>query len=192
MHFPISVVCEGASEVNYIAELNRLLIAYTGSMAFYPMDAHGSKPKQLASALRKIQGSNRKHTCWIFFCDEDVFVREKDLRHSLEERVSHVEICWSRMNFEDTLLLHESQERLNQWLETLTSMNHFRVPLTEDAYLPLFLKFFPSYRKRELPFELTKDRVKQAFENLHNQSQIRSGLLLQIENLLIDQKLAWR
>lgn len=51
MGFPILVICEGASEVNYIQHLNRILCSAEGRSVFVPRDANGGAPKKDSQPL---------------------------------------------------------------------------------------------------------------------------------------------
>ena len=183
MGFPILVICEGASEVNYIQHLNRILCSAEGRSVFVPRDANGGAPKKILSLLRREQKHNRGMTKWIFL-DEDIYCRDPNLKLALQQKQGNALIHFNRMNFEDVVMLHEPYPRLMEWVQLCRQLRHFTSPLSEEEYLLHFKKFFPNYHKRELPFELTNTRLEQAFFNLKNQKDIQSSLLSSIEMLL--------
>lgn len=183
MKYPILVICEGASEVNYIQLLNRILYSADGRIVFAPRNANGGSPQKILSTLKRERGQNRKMSVWVFL-DEDIYSRDPNLKSILEEKKGSATLQFSRMNFEDTVMLHESYGKLKEWIQDCKNLHHFSTPLHEEEYLPLFKKYFPHYHKRELPFELTIARLEQAFENLKKQSDIKFSLLSSVEQLL--------
>ena len=78
MNFPIIVICEGASEANYVTQLNRLLIAENGRIPFVPKVASGGRPALLLRTLTKYRQTNRNCQFYILL-DEDIYIREPDL-----------------------------------------------------------------------------------------------------------------
>lgn len=169
--------------MNYVQLLNRLLCSADGRVVFVPKDANGGSPQKIVSALKREKRQNRNICIWIFL-DEDLYQRNPDFRMVLEEKKGAAVVKFSRMNFEDAVMLHEPYGKLKEWIETCREARHFSSPLPEEEYLPLFKQYFPDYHKRELPFELTDARLDQAFKNLKNQSDIRCSLLSAVEELL--------
>ena len=75
------------------------------------------------------------------------------------------------MNFEDYLVLHCMPEIVEDWQSICESNNHFVVPMCARQYEKLFNKFISTnfgtdYRKGEVPFDLTQQRILQLFDNL--------------------------
>jgi hypothetical protein len=69
------------------------------------------------------------------------------------------------MNFEDFLMLHQDAATAQKWFSVMAAKKHWTNPLTDDQYLSEFRKFFPNYKKGELPFELTKENLNNLFQN---------------------------
>lgn len=191
MKFPILVVCEGSSEANYLAQLNRLVVSEDGRQVFVAREAEGGRPNLILRALKKFRQINRNQPFWIFL-DKDIYVREKNLEQVLMAKAGNAYICFNRMNFEDVVMLHESYPKLSIWLDFCRSQNHFEVPLEEKIYLPKLKEIIPDYQKRALPFELTRERVETAFNNLKEQSDIQSTFLLELEKLINNGNVLWR
>lgn len=191
MQFPIQIICEGASEANYIAQLNRILISGDGRFAFSYKEAGGGRPGPILKALSFCRKINRKLPCWLFL-DEDIYVREPSLETALRSKTGNATILFNRMNFEDMIMLHQSSEQLKAWLDICESHHHFNTPMEESIYYPKIKTFFPDYQKRQLPFELTKFYLEQAFMNLHQQNKIRSEFLCSIADLIDKGTLIWR
>lgn len=191
MKYPILVICEGASEVNYIQLLNRILRSADGRAVFVPRNANGGSPKKIIYALKEQRRLNRKMSAWIFF-DEDIYSRDPASKSILEEKIGPATLQVNRMNFEDTIMLHEPYDKLMEWIRVCKNHHHFSSPLHEEEYLPLFKAYFPDYHKRELPFELTNTRLEQAFENLQSQSDIKSSLLSSVGQLLASKEILYR
>lgn len=191
MGCPILVVCEGASEVNYIRLLNRLLCSADGRAVFVSKDANGGSPGKIIKTLKQERKQNRKIPIWIFL-DEDIYVRDSSLQSNLLMKKGDALVQFSRMNFEDVIMLHESSSTLMEWIQVCRRARHFSSPLSEEEYFFRFKKFFPDYRKRELPFELTNCRLNRAFANLKIQKEIQSALLLSIEQLIQSKEIVFR
>lgn len=192
MSFPISIICEGKSEANYITELNRLLFSSDQRYAFIKSDATGCSIKNLLSAYKAAVKKDRKADCRWIFIDKDKLY-DKNWKNGYDNQIKGKYIVkFNTMNFEDIIMLHESPDRLESWIRLLNQHNHFRTPLPEAKYLPLFKQFFPDYCKSELPFTLNKDRLRQAFENLKTQKMICSDFLLDLEILINSKSLVWR
>lgn len=191
MNFPILTICEGASEVNYIQLLNRVICSSDGRTVFVPRNANGGSPKKIISTLKRERNQNRKIATWIFL-DEDIYSRDPSLKSALEEKKGNATLQFSRMNFEDTVMLHEPYEKLIEWIQICKNHRHFSDPLHEDEYLSLFKEHFPDYHKRELPFELTNSRLERAFENLKRQNDIKFSLLSSVEQLLTTREIVLR
>lgn len=184
MNFPIIVICEGASEANYVTQLNRLLIAENGRIPFVPKVASGGRPALLLRTLTKYRQTNRNCQFYILL-DEDIYIREPDLRVSLYSKQGTAVIHFNHMNFEDVMMLHEPEEVCDSWISFCEANSHFSVPLPERVYFEKLKEFFPNYSKRELPFELTKERLITAFRNLKRQQKIQSSFLTALENFIV-------
>ncbi len=167
------IVCEGVSEVAYVRELNRLLwrndYGYL-STAFHPVCAFSGHFGPLKKAFKAAQTANKGCDIAIW-ADFDIYQRN-DLRDGDQYRSRRglPEFLFSVMNFEDFLMMHCEPAMLDDWLAICQDHHHFAAPMHAEEYEPLIRQFWPTYRKGELPFMLTRSRLEQLFSNLdrHN------------------------
>lgn len=159
---PLIVLCEGASELAYISEINRLFVrgAY-GSAAFSPRMVGSGHFNNIRRKYKEAIKEQRKPSL-VIWVDRDLFVRNDRKCQSLflEDKTVPKELfLFSEMNFEDFLMLHCDDVELEQWILGMQEIRHFQSPVHERDYLPLFRQRFPEYRKGELPFALNYERL---------------------------------
>lgn len=165
--YPKIVVCEGRSESAYIQELNRILVRgpyATPYVAAIPDSGHFLSIKRCFKEQRK---KNRKMDVLIW-ADKDIYLREPKDRREYEQRSPDIpEFYFSVLNFEDFLVLHLEQDKIEFWEGICREHGHFDKPLTGEQHLALFTEhMFPAYSKGTLPFALTKERLEALFLNL--------------------------
>lgn len=163
------VVCEGDSERAYINELNRLL--YRDPYG-YPMQAFSAVPvgtghfNEVKRTYLAERRANRSSTV-VVWVDWDIYLRndrQNGTKYRGKQKIP--DFYFSVMNFEDFLMLHCSREQLDSWVDLCASREHYAKPMHADEYEPLVRQYWPSYRKGELPFELTAERVQKMFQNI--------------------------
>lgn len=158
----VHVVCEGKSERNYLAALNRLFRdSGIGVTLVYPKpqkrgrEDGGGHFKVIQRAYREYVGSNRNIHPWVWV-DWDVYLRnDQHCRELYESRAAGIPaFLFSICNFEDFLVLHSSRERVMDWVQICSEHQHFDLPMQAEKYMPLFKRQFPEYRKGSLPDSL--------------------------------------
>lgn len=193
MHFPIPIVCEGKSERAYLSDLNRLLVSKDGRQPFNIKSADGCRIKNLITASRELKLKDRKASSVLFVVDEDNKYNANWLSgYNNQMNQLHDFFKFNVMNFEDVIMLHESFARLQKWISCMQSENHFTIPLTDQYYRPAFIKEFPNYVKGEMPFDVDRARVEQAFCNQKQQNFIKSDFLIDLEKMISEGELVWR
>lgn len=164
-----------------------------GRQPFKIKSADGCQIKKLLNASRELKQKDRKASFVLFLVDGDNKYNENWFSGYNNQMKSCQEFFkFNVMNFEDVIMLHESMERLQNWISIMTSLNHFVTPLTDQFYRPVFLKEFPNYVKGEMPFDLDRKRVEQAFSNQKQQNSIRSDFLIDLEKMINEGELVWR
>lgn len=175
MNNPILLVCEGSSEENYIAQLNRLFrYADSECRVFIPYNANSGKYPFIRNKYNEVLKSNKKQKDNIrIWLDKDLYIRDGTEESSKFNSKDYLilQCLFSLMNFEDYLVLHCMPEIVEDWQSICESNNHFVVPMCARQYEKLFNKFISTnfgtdYRKGEVPFDLTQQRILQLFDNL--------------------------
>ena len=193
MHFPLPIVCEGKSERVYLTNLNKILISQDGRQPFNIKSADGCQIKKLLQAAQELKKKDRKACDIYFLVDEDNKFKADWLSgYNNQMKPFQAFFRFNVMNFEDVIMLHESFERLQKWISLMQSRNHFVHPLTDQNYSPCFLSEFPDYVKGEMPFDLDRIRVEQAFSNHKQQRLIHSDFLIDLEKMINAGELLWR
>lgn len=169
---PEVILCEGASELAYVKELGRLLYradSIARSAPFIPRLIGNGYFLTVSKSYRKERKQNLRDTIWIWV-DKDLYVRnDKDCADRYSTKAKGIpDFFFSEMNFEDFLILHCSEEIIREWLDFCYMHDHFHVPIHSEVYEPEFKKYFPDYKKGDLPFDLTRDRVETMMKNLES------------------------
>lgn len=160
-NFFLHVVCEGKSERNYLAALNRLLRdSGIGLTLLSPTpkkrdEDGGGHFRNVVQKYKDFRRNNRNVQPWIWV-DWDLYLRND--QHCMELYESRPKgipaFLFSIHNFEDFLVLHSSTERVLEWVNICRECNHFASPMHSEEYMPLFKSQFPEYKKGELPDSL--------------------------------------
>ena len=166
----ILVVCEGASECNYLLHLQRLLRELPPRVAEgVPLMLIGL-PKErdpltlrqkgvgtgefgkVVSAYRCEQRKNPSARILVWV-DDDLYVRDdKACGTNYARRPSGIpDFSFSVHNFEDFLALHFSDEQFKEWKRVFAATGHFQAPLHGTEYAPHFQQVWPQYKKADLP-----------------------------------------
>ena len=166
------VVCEGRSERNYLAALNRLFrdsglrLTMICPISESENDDGGGHFKSMVQKYKKARRNNRHIRPWIWV-DKDLYLRNErncmDLYRNRPENIP--DFLFSTNNFEDFLVLHSSTDRVHEWVNICRDHNHFTTPMLSKEYEPLFKNQFPEYKKGELPDSLallSNEQIKNA------------------------------
>lgn len=178
------VICEGASEANYLTLLNRLLatlpppdglngrslrfnLPSLGEASFdrsspYAERCVGSgRFAHLEKAYRKVSKDNRGMDILVW-ADWDLYERNDFdcLTSYVAKKTGAPDFHFSFQNFEDFWAMHLDDERFHAWLHRMDVDKHWTAPLHSDVYLPLFQGMVAGYEKGKLEdMDLTVDRL---------------------------------
>lgn len=160
-NFFLHVVCEGKSERNYLAALNRLLRdSGIGITLLSPNpkrrdDDGGGHFRNVVQKYKDLRRNNRNVQPWIWV-DWDLYLRnDQHCMDLYEARPKGIpDFLFSIHNFEDFLVIHNSTERVHEWMNICREHNHFDAPMHSEEYMHLFKNQFPEYRKGEMPDSL--------------------------------------
>ena len=174
---PYCVVCEGKSEVSYLARLAKFLgeeaaaqglfaspVGFVGKPAVH--GAGGGDCKKVMSAYKQERPKNPR-TSFCIWVDADLYVRERDddpdavCEHRsviLGRPGKNPPFSFSALAFEDFLAMHFDDALYGEWKSAFMATGHFIRPLHEVDYLPHFQPFWhrgtgsgKDYEKGDLP-----------------------------------------
>ena len=174
----ICVICEGKSEVGYLAVLTRLLgrLSQDRGNYFQPIAFAGKPPGRGVGtgAFEKVQTAffrerrQSPKSAFLIWTDADLAVREAasapdrfrlHLPILLGGKNGQPPFLVSSVNFEDFLALHFDDGLYEEWKAVFLNRGHFRAPLQAEEYVPLFRPFWKrsagagliEYQKGALP-----------------------------------------
>lgn len=155
-------------------------------------DGRGSGKYEDVKIRRDIEQERNKKATFEVWVDDDIYVRDDfkcaTLYKSRREKDRLPIFRFNYHNFEDFIVLHRAKNEAQMWSEYCRKINHIEIPLKEEEYLPHYLQFFPTYKKKEFPFSktgLTKEHMLNLFEN--NKSEdilLKSDFANFLENIL--------
>ena len=169
----IIVVAEGQSEVAYLNELNRYFREEEINTVFYPVKAVNGQYREVRKAYNAVHRKNRRSRIEILV-DRDIYIRDENERkdYSKREEDGLPPFRFSYMNFEDFLILHLSPYKAGRWACIASENGHSTIPLTAKEYLALqkYSRIWGKvhYRKGEVPFEITSERLRNLIRNDRN------------------------
>lgn len=167
------IICEGASECNYLEHLNRFLGTLPLPKGAGPIQLRFiARPKnfdpktganvgcgggdfgKVSSAYRREWRGNRTYPFGIWV-DADIYVRnDKHNQDHYHSRPGHVpDFDFSILNFEDFIAMHYSDDVVDKWKTKFSETGHFRYPLHWDEYKVHYNEIFPEYDKNRLPVD---------------------------------------
>lgn len=163
------IVCEGASEYAYIQSVNRILKAGNVNINIIPKSVDTGHYKNVVKKYKEIRNSNKKTDIKIWV-DKDIYKRnDKNNGNYYGNKQKNIpDFLFSIYNFEDFLVLHLEDNIVQQWINILTEKKHFNNPLKSESYLPLIkqhINIFHNYDKKEIPFDLTLEKIKLAYKH---------------------------
>lgn len=162
---PIIVICEGDSEYAYIQNINRILRYknFYGAL-FKPVAVNTGYFNKVKNKYRAEFKNNPKSSI-IVWVDFDIYKRnDKACMDSYRKKQGIPDFLFSYMNFEDFLILHESEDTVAKWIKL--SKNHFNDPMHSAEYQSRFKQIIPNYRKGELTLPIDKSRFKTMLRNI--------------------------
>lgn len=172
------VICEGASEAQYLLLLNRFM----NDALRPPKDLNGfplrfnlpllSNNKNYVgnghfSHLKKAYGEVYKNNARdqiIVWADWDLYARnDKETLNSYLQKAQNIpDFRFPFQNFEDFIAMHLEEDDFQTWLEMMDNENHWQSPLHSESYEPLFKEMLSGYKKGHLDSDFL------TLERLHN------------------------
>jgi len=181
------IVCEGASECNYLDHLNRFLSTLPLPDGGGPIPLRFiARPKNIdpktgvnvgcgggdygkvSRAYRKEWRANRTYPFGIWV-DADLYVRNDNGNRELYAHPAGKipAFDFSILNFEDFIALHYCDELVEKWKTKFSEVGHFRCPLHWEEYKVYYSELFPDYRKNLLPIEfLSVEALRNLFRHM--------------------------
>lgn len=187
------IICEGASECNYLEHLNRFLGTLPLPKGAGPIQLRFiARPKnfdpksgsnvgcgggdfgKVASAYRREWQGNKTYPFGIWV-DADIYVRnDKHNQDHYRSRSGYVPFFnFSILNFEDFIALHYSDEVVEKWKTKFSDAGHFKCPLHWEEYKVHYGEIFPEYEKNRLPVDfLSVEKLQNLFRHLDEMPDI--------------------
>lgn len=162
------VVCEGLSESNYIKMLNRFLENNDYNLVFKAEPVKCGHYDAVEKKYLNEYGENNKNQAnIIIWVDYDTYKRnDKEDGDSYKGKPKDIpDFLFSKMNFEDFLVLHREDEAVNKWDEICRENEHDKKPMKSEKYMQLIQKIFPRYKKRDIPIEITEESLANLFRH---------------------------
>jgi len=179
------VICEGASEFAYVQELGRFLSENDIPLALSAHNVESGNFKTIRRYCRKFIKGKKNDA--LVMLDYDIYFRNengnKDLYRDNKDKLPL--FCFQHFNFEDFLLMHYPADLLAHWRAHMEPSKHFSTPLSGEIYLKEFrqfvaaneeeLEFVVPYHKGDMPFVLTKEKLRNLFANNTPDALPKSG-----------------
>lgn len=150
-----SIICEGKSEVSYLALLSRFIrdqlmgsdfgvppVSFSGKPPIH--GAGGGAYKKVNKAFSD-EGKSNRHGNFKIWVDADLYLREKsEAPGTVAQRtlIAKGYFAFSALVFEDFLAMHFDDALYADWKQTFAACGHFKDPLVKDKHGPLFLPFW--------------------------------------------------
>ncbi len=186
----IIVICEGRSERAYLQALNRFLREYGCFINFAPKVVGSGNCKDVLKKYSEEKKKNRRSE-FIIWVDDDLYFGNRDdtdrrcaEKYNLLTPNQQQLFKFSKHNFEDFLVLHLEDEKLDLWKNICYKNDHFLRPMFSDKYEDLIREnIFPNYQKGEFPLEeLTQAHLDNLFR--HNCEPFESSFANYLEKIL--------
>ncbi len=186
----VIVICEGVSENVYLQELNRFFREHKILLAFSPRIVGGGAYKSVVNRYRDAL-RDHKNAEIVIWVDRDIYMNsQKNLYANKPNTIP--DFLFSRMNFEDFLVMHMDRKTLMRWQTVCEELCHFSEPIPSACYLPIYkANCFPHYKKGRLPFKINSESLGRLFanqkrENIHFKCDF--GLFLEERILIVEQQ----
>lgn len=164
----ILVVCEGKSEKAYLQELNRFLRENEIPLLFKVEVSEGGDYHFVDPCFRKCQKENKRMRI-VIWVDRDIYRRnDRGNQDAYTKKPKGIpNFKFNIENFEDFLVMHLTDDRVDLWHTACSNNGHFTSPLHAREYGPLLQSaIFPTYKKGTLPENFVIDF--RALQNLKN------------------------
>jgi hypothetical protein len=170
----ICIFCEGGTEKNYIQSLNRLLRDEgISDITLTAKNLSGVSASNYISKIKQYKAHELKYfTDFYSWLDFDIFKRANKVKGEIQARINGISFykktvtsLFNHMNGEDFIILHEEDAKIDKWRQICNNHNHFKTPMTEDIYLPLFKELIANYKKGEIS-NLTKEKLQICIKNI--------------------------
>ncbi len=183
------IICEGSSEEAYLKELNKYLRSNGFEVYLKLYNLYGiaeySKIKKKYRNVRRCAKKTDKILAWL---DNDVFKRGKLSKDELRRILGgFYNIKYNYENFEDFLVMHLSDEKVNCWQEICRKESHFSEPMNNKAVAKFIHQIFSGYSKGSLPgeFQINAETLERLNINQEKSSvQSKSDFVEVIRKLL--------
>lgn len=167
---PIYVLCEGATEMNYLQMVNRFINTFDSKpIVFKYIDLTGGEFSNVKKRIHAIKKDNPKVRI-VAWLDEDLWIRRpikaKAFKQWIDSR--NIKCFLNHCNGEDFLVLHMIRSTVMKWQLICEKHHHFDNPMVQNEYMPLLRKLddcFQNYGKGHIPFDLDTERLNNLFEN---------------------------
>jgi hypothetical protein len=186
------ICCEGSSEFNYLARINRLLHRPECGAVCSPLNMNQGDFTAVKNFLKRLkkEAKTREILIWV---DKDIYVRNTG--HCYDNYCKKSEdipdFFFSIMNFEDFMMLHLDANTLTSYERALQKKKHFDTPLDSVSQLSILDSHVKNYRKGDLPFDLDRAHLEAMFRNRKN-TNIQCGLADWLENEIESGKIVYR
>jgi hypothetical protein len=159
------VVCEGYSEQAYIQKLNRFFEANDYSINFVAQLVGSSHFVTVKNKYETVRSANKRSAIYIWV-DKDTYIRnDKGDSIKYQNKKKNIpDFYFTTCNFEDFLVMHLPDSKLNAWHNICQKRNHFMNPMIAKDYVPLFQNIIPGYSKGDVPIEINEDSLKLALQ----------------------------
>lgn len=162
------ILCEGSSEYAYIQILNRILVDNSINISFVAKEVGNGHFSDVEKEYKKQCKKNAKLEK-IIWVDKDIYKRnEKNNSRKYSNKKSNIpDFLFTKYNFEDFLVMHLDDDTIENWYQILNTKGHFNIPLKSKVYMPIIkekITIFNNYKKGEIPFTITLDNIKHAYQ----------------------------
>lgn len=169
------ILCEGSSEYAYIQILNRILVDNSINISFVAKEVGNGHFSDVEKEYKKQCKKNAKLEK-IIWVDKDIYKRDDKGNGTsyLNKKQNIPDFIFTKYNFEDFLVMHLDDDVIDKWHQVLNTKGHFNMPLKSSEYIPLIkenIALFQDYEKGDIPFEITFEKIKQAY-NTHQKQNI--------------------
>lgn len=170
MDMRILIICEGASECNYLLHLQRflrelpppkgmsmplVLIGLPKQRDPLTLRPKGVGTGEFGKVVRAYKNELRQNRSarFLIWVDDDLYVRNDQAcgTHYNGKSGGIPDFSFSVHNFEDFLALHFPDEQFASWKTEFGSTGHFQSPLHGSEYAVHFQNILPKYKKGDLP-----------------------------------------
>lgn len=170
-----TVICEGRSEFVYIQRLQSFLdeqstTGWSVPLRFMPIDNGGGFYGNIVSGYRAKRKHN-KHARIKIWADYDLYARNDkgSMTLYLAKPLGIPDFKFSYHNFEDFLVLHMEDKKVQSWKEGVAASGHLTTPLHTKKYTELFANIMPNYQKGDLsPDFISEKSLRCLKQNIQN------------------------